>query len=127
MKAAVAKEAMDGPDHPAGGAVVRVLPGDLVFTGPVGATLLDAARQAGLTWPTICGGVGDCTTCFVQVTEQAGNLSPLTPKERDGLGIIRRRYPGAGEDEIRLACQARLAGDITVSKRGVRRREPSSP
>ena len=46
-----------------------------------GATLLEAARQAGVGLNAICGGAGTCGTCRVRVL--AGQVTPATEAERD--------------------------------------------
>jgi uncharacterized 2Fe-2S/4Fe-4S cluster protein (DUF4445 family) len=66
-----------------------------------GATLLEAARQAGVGLNAICGGAGTCGTCRVRVL--AGQVTPPTEAERDAV---------AGG--CRLACQARVLGDVRV-------------
>jgi uncharacterized 2Fe-2S/4Fe-4S cluster protein (DUF4445 family) len=66
-----------------------------------GATLLEAARQAGVGLNAICGGAGTCGTCRVRVV--AGEVTPATEAERD-----------ATVEGFRLACQARVRGDVRV-------------
>jgi len=74
-----------------------------------GATLIDAAVQAGVWIDTPCGGDGECGKCVVRVT---GGLADPTGVEKEHLteeGLRR----GA-----RLACQASVAGDCTVETPG---------
>jgi len=66
-----------------------------------GATLLEAARQAGVGLNAICGGAGTCGTCRVRVV--AGEVSPPTEVERDVVA-----------EGFRLACQTRVLGDVRV-------------
>ncbi len=68
---------------------------------PQGATLLEAARQAGVGLNAICGGMGACGTCRVRVV--AGEVSPPTETERDSLA-----------EGFRLACQTRVLSDVRV-------------
>jgi 2Fe-2S ferredoxin len=100
-------------------ATVRVLPEGITFEAEDGQTIMDAAHEAGLFWPTTCGGQGICTTCSCVVEEGAGNLDTMGRSELKTLTtdlsektVLTRR--------LRLACQARVAGDVTVTKRGVR-------
>lgn len=53
-----------------------------------------------------CGGNGTCSTCMVQVVAGSENLSPMTQAEKDMM------LPEDGS--IRLSCQARAKGDVTV-------------
>ncbi len=75
--------------------------------------MLDAARAHGLFWPSTCGGQGRCTTCAMRVICGHANLSPATAKEHSQLAPLAGRQP---ELCLRLACQARVLGDVTVFK-----------
>lgn len=55
---------------------------------------------------TNCGGVGQCGTCVVEVTEGAERLSPRTAAEERHL----KRKP----DHYRLACQTKVSGEVSV-------------
>lgn len=58
-----------------------------------------------------CHGFGTCGTCAVEVD---GAVSDPTRRERRRL----RFPPHAPERGLRLACQTRVLGDITVTKHG---------
>jgi len=86
-------------------ATIRFEPGDRSVTVPVGSTLLEAARAAGVEIDAPCGGTGRCGSCRVRAS---GSLAPLSGDERELLG-------GAGVAMgKRLACRARVTGDATV-------------
>ena len=73
-----------------------------------GTGLLQASLMAGIELPQACGGRASCTTCRVLVREGVTGLSPLQPAEREMLaesGLLGR---------YRLACQARVLGDVVV-------------
>jgi 2Fe-2S ferredoxin len=72
--------------------------------------ILDIARQHGIRIESACGGVGVCGTCHVIVVEGMKNLSPPDEDELDSID----RAPG-NTPESRLACQAQIHGDVTVS------------
>ncbi|WP_036477598.1 2Fe-2S iron-sulfur cluster-binding protein [Myxosarcina sp. GI1] len=55
---------------------------------------------------TNCGGVGQCSTCIVDIVEGMENLSPRTDFEQKRLG----KKP----DSYRLSCQTVVKGPITV-------------
>jgi uncharacterized 2Fe-2S/4Fe-4S cluster protein (DUF4445 family) len=66
-----------------------------------GATLLKAARQAGVGLSAVCGGMGTCGDCRVRVV--AGEVSPPTEAETEAL-----------DKGFRLACQTRVHGNVRV-------------
>jgi ferredoxin len=72
-------------------------------------TLLDVARRAGVPLGNSCGGVGVCARCKVRVVASPENLSPPTSMELR-FGTAR----GFAPDE-RMACQAVVTGDCTVT------------
>jgi uncharacterized 2Fe-2S/4Fe-4S cluster protein (DUF4445 family) len=72
---------------------------------PEGTTLRAAAAKAGVALASPCGGLGACGGCAVAVT---GSISPPSPEGRVLLS------PEALAGGIRLACRARVTGDVTV-------------
>jgi ferredoxin, 2Fe-2S len=98
---------------------VRVLPDDIVIGTEDGQTIMDAAHDGGLYWPTTCGGEGICTTCACTVDKGLEHLDPMGRGELKTLS--EDRDPASlASGRVRLACQARVRGDVTVTKRGVR-------
>ena len=77
-------------------------------TVPVGLSVLDASRMAGIPHASICGGRGRCTLCRVRLLG-AYDLPPPGPVE---LRLLRRL--DADPATVRQACQIRPAGDISV-------------
>ena len=73
---------------------------------PPGTTLRDALVLLDVDLIVPCGGEGTCGKCRV---EASGEISPLTSSERALLS------PEQLEEGIRLACQARLSGQVQVS------------
>lgn len=98
---------------------IRVLPDELVIEAEDGQTIMSAAHDLGLYWPTTCGGEGICTTCACTVEEGAEHLEPMGRGERRTLSDEHGSYL-LEHGRVRLACQARVHGDVTVTKRGVR-------
>jgi ferredoxin, 2Fe-2S len=98
---------------------ITILPLDRIIEADEDATIMDAAHEQSLYWPTTCGGEGICTSCACTIEEGESNLEPIgrgelkTLAEEMGEAAVRRR-------RLRLACQARVHGDVTVTKRGVR-------
>jgi len=83
---------------------VRFEPTGIQTVVPLGATLLEAARRAGVYLTSICGGDGYCGKCRVIVERGDVECPPtslLTPKDlREG---------------VVLACQARVRSDLVVT------------
>jgi ferredoxin len=86
---------------------------------PEGANLRREALQAGVAlYPGIhkvvnCHGLGQCGACRVLVTKGMENCSPKGFMEKTRLGVS-LAYIG-NEETMRLACQTRVNGDITVT------------
>ncbi len=78
----------------------------LRVTAREGATIFEAARDAGLALNSICGGRGTCGQCRIRVLK--GDVSSLSGREKASLK----------EDDIadgfRLACQTRPLSDLKV-------------
>jgi 2Fe-2S ferredoxin len=97
---------------------VTVRPLDIEFDAPAGETIMGAAQAGGYYWPTTCGGEGRCTTCLCVVLDGMERLSPRGRSESKVL--VEERGPAVLQQPLRLACQARVYGDVEVEKHGVR-------
>ncbi|WP_282935639.1 2Fe-2S iron-sulfur cluster-binding protein [Paenibacillus sp. RC67] len=86
---------------------VTFLPDDRSVDVRAGTTLLDASRRARVQVRTRCGGKAACLMCKVIVEDSSG-LGPPNQNERLKLG-------GLQEQGYRLACQAKVTGDVTVT------------
>ena len=80
----------------------------LRLTAPVGATMLEAIRAAGIPHASVCGGRGRCTTCRVRVNSGLETLDTPNETERRALEGIE------APENVRLACQTRPRRDIAV-------------
>ncbi|MBR4866851.1 MAG: DUF4445 domain-containing protein, partial [Clostridia bacterium] len=74
--------------------------GQIHYDIPAGITLLEALSILNVYHDAPCGGMGKCKKCTVSAT---GALSPKTDAEAD--------LP----DGLRLACVARIEGDVTLT------------
>jgi 2Fe-2S ferredoxin len=81
--------------------------------------VMAAAQARGYYWPTTCGGEGRCSTCALTVVSGAENLTDMGRSERKTIEA--ELGPSALAKGVRLACQARVMGDVEVLKPGVRR------
>lgn len=97
---------------------IRLEPLDVEIDAPPGETVAAAFQALGYYWPVGCPQNGECTNCAMEVLSGLGRLSRMGAYERKNL--IRQRGPRSVEDpRLRLACQARVEGDLVVYKRGV--------
>ncbi len=91
-------------------AMVHYLPDDLQIEVRARERLLDAALRADIPHAHACGGEGKCSTCRVLVLDGIERCAPRTEAEVEiaqQLGFT---------EEMRLACQLRLRGDITARR-----------
>lgn len=98
---------------------VTILPLGLTLEAGEGQTIMQAAREHDLYWPTTCGGEGICTSCACTIEEGEERLEPMGRGELKTLAA-ELGEPAVRRRRLRLACQARVRGDVTVSKPGVR-------
>ncbi len=105
-------------------AKITILPLGLDIEATEGSTIMEAAWAHGLYWPTTCGGQGICTSCTCTIDAGETNLQPMGRGEHKTLAT---EFSEASikRQGLRLACQARVYGDVTVHKRGVRPVSPS--
>lgn len=80
--------------------------GKRVFTKDT-QTILDLAREAGISMESICGGKGICGKCKVVLNKTDAPLPSPTKREYEVLGDLL-------ENGCRLACEVVPGGDITV-------------
>jgi len=98
---------------------VVVEPGGERFSSNADDSVIEAAWRAGLSWPTTCWGQADCGACAMEIVDGRELLSAVGELEAARLADLPRRQAGR-----RLACQARVVGEgtVTVRKPGVRPR-----
>jgi ferredoxin len=88
---------------------VRFIPSGLEVDAPPGITLLDATVAAGLPIARSCGAEGVCAKCALLVVEGGEHLSPEAADE------TRIKSRNRIEVALRLACRARIRGDVAVT------------
>ncbi len=84
-------------------------PSGLTLRVPAGITVLEAAQRGGLPIARACGASGLCSRCAVRVSGPNTSLSAEDARE---VAVKRRNHL---DSEVRLACQARVAGDVEVT------------
>ena len=80
-----------------------------VIVAPVGRSLLEAIRDAGIPHASVCGGRARCTTCRVRIGEGLAALAPPGAAEARALARIE------AAPNVRLACQTRPLRDVAVT------------
>lgn len=85
-----------------------VYPNNQVATVPLGFSVLEASRSAGVPHVSVCGGRGRCSTCRVRLVDGEEGQPPPEGQERGTLARIK-----AGP-HVRLACQFRPLHDVAV-------------
>jgi adenylate cyclase len=74
------------------------------------STILEATLKAKINHMHVCGGNARCSTCRVYVLDGLNNCLPRNKREKqlaEKLG-----FP----EDIRLACQTKISGDITIRR-----------
>jgi adenylate cyclase len=79
-----------------------------VITAPIGRSILEAVRDAGLPHASVCGGRARCTTCRVRVVGGLEALPPPARAERQALERVE------APPNVRLACQTRPRADVAI-------------
>lgn len=73
-------------------------------------TVLEASLAHGIPHTHICGGHARCSTCRVLIVDGLDHCTPRTEAEAR-LAALRRFSP-----EVRLACQTRITGDVSLRR-----------
>ena len=91
-------------------ATIRVsYPDGRSVVAPVGSTVLEASRSAGIPHASVCGGRGRCSTCRIRVAGDPALLPPPSPLEERVLQRV------GAPPNVRLACQLHPARDLSVT------------
>ena len=92
------------PGRPATYFEVKFLPDGLRVEVVRGATILEAARKAGIKLRTLCGGDGICGKCRVVLEEGRVESVPTTLLSREDI-----------LNKVLLACQSRVESNAVIS------------
>jgi len=74
------------------------------------STLLQISNKHGIHHLQECGGRGQCTTCRIAILSGEGNVTPRNKFEQ------RLAFSRGWGNQIRLACQTKLLGDVTAKR-----------
>jgi adenylate cyclase len=83
-------------------------PGGRVVAMPLGFSILECSRSAGIAHASVCGGRGRCSTCRVRVIDGFASLPQPSAAE---ARLLERVNAGP---QVRLACQLRPGSDLTI-------------
>jgi adenylate cyclase len=83
-------------------------PDGRTVVAPLGYSVLETSRSAGIPHASVCGGRGRCSTCRVRIV---GGLQSLPPASAEELVVLKR--VGAAPN-VRLACQLRPTNDLSI-------------
>jgi adenylate cyclase len=84
-------------------------PDGRTVVAPLGYSVLETSRLAGIPHASVCGGRGRCSTCRVRIIRGLNSLPPASAEE---LVVLKR--VGAAPN-VRLACQLRPTNDLSVA------------
>jgi adenylate cyclase len=84
-------------------------PSGRVIRAPVGRSILEAVRAAGLPHASVCGGRARCTTCRVRIGRGLEALPAPSALEAGALARI------GAEPNVRLACQTRPREAVSIT------------
>jgi adenylate cyclase len=73
-------------------------------------TILETMLEAGINHTHVCGCNGRCSTCRVYVMDGLTNCLPRNENEKQVA--VKLGFP----QNIRLACQTKISGDITIKR-----------
>lgn len=89
---------------------MRVFPEQEIVNIAKNESVLTANLRNGIPHTHVCGGNARCSTCRVLVVAGLDNFQPRNPAEQR---LADRLNFG---DRIRLACQSRITGDVTLRR-----------
>ena len=89
---------------------IACLPDKAELSIAEGETILEASLRAGIPHAHACGGRAQCSTCRVWILEGLEHCGERTEPERAIAGPLRFA------PEVRLACQTRVSGDLTLRR-----------
>jgi ferredoxin len=92
---------------------VTYLPIDLRVDCQPGESVFHVAKTAGIPIPTACNGQASCGLCRVRIVAGEKEISPMNADEKRHLGNV------YFINKMRLSCQTKVAGDVTVEIPGM--------
>ena len=81
----------------------------IIYASP-NSTISEAINKSKINHIHVCGGNARCTTCRVYIMDGLSNCQPRNDKEKQLAEKL--EFP----QNIRLACQTRISGNITIRR-----------
>ena len=91
------------------GLVTLIYPNGRRVTVAPGTSILEASRLGGIPHASVCGGRGRCSTCRVRINS---GLDACPEPSAEEIRVLSRVSAPEG---VRLACQLRPTGDVSVT------------
>lgn len=89
--------------------VIRFLPSRREVCVPIGTSLLEAARRAGLPVASACSAAGACGRCGLRIVTGAEAVDAESASEQ------RAKQRNRIDADLRLACRIDVTADMTVT------------
>ena len=89
-------------------AKIRLLGSEVELPISPAVSILNTLLREGISIQHKCGGKAQCGTCRVRIVEGHRFLSPIQEREQIRLDAL------GNPDDVRLACQTHVFGDITI-------------
>ncbi|MEI6429516.1 MAG: adenylate/guanylate cyclase domain-containing protein [Pseudanabaena sp. ELA607] len=89
---------------------IHCLPDDQIIEASIRDTLLYASLSYGIPHASACGGMARCSTCRVRIVNGTENCQPRNALEQKLSEHL--QLPA----DIRLACQTKVSGDVTLRR-----------
>ena len=88
--------------------MVRIKDREEAISSSPAISILNLLQRNGIPIQTLCGGRAQCGRCMIRILSGAEGMNKKNQRE-----IIRLQAMNAGEN-IRLACQSYVRGDIEI-------------
>src|SRR5437773_1598419 len=99
---------------------ITILPLERVIEADDASTIMEAAHEDGLYWPTTCGGEGICTSCACTIEKGEANLEPM------GRGELKTLAEELSETAVRARRLRRLRDCLPGERHLLRGRYPGA-
>lgn len=83
-------------------------PSGIRSTAEAGENIYDVALRSGVDMRAICGGKGQCRRCQIELDATENHLGDLSPTEKRAI------RDGDLPEGRRLACRAKICGDVII-------------
>lgn len=100
------------------GLTVLVKPANISFEAEPSEIVMRAGERAGIRWPTVCGGIGECGVCHVEVL---GSPQMDEPNNAEVVVLRKMLTKARHGGTMRLACQMEVKESLELFRVGIRK------